>query len=256
MTTLSIKRTHLITSVASFAALYAVLLLIPTFPIIGIPGAHFPLADAITPVYGIILGPIVGPISVVIANFFTYIVKPSFFGLGFLPEFFGIVVVALILRGNYIKAFAIYLVLLLTFVLHPLALPIISVKIGGANVTLPYHWLHIVTLALLAPPITKKVRWWVREPTNHTRLVIGTAILSLTCVMTMHSTGGVLWMTLYGNLLKTIAEEAFPEIWSMVFWLYPIERAFMTFVATIVGVPVVKVLAAAKLPLLKELISR
>lgn len=242
------NRTRLISITASFAALYAVLLMIPTFPIIGIPGAHFPLADALTPLYGFILGPVAGPLSVVLGNLLTYfITKPSFLGLGFLPEFIGVLILSLVLKGRYLIAFIVYLSVLLAFILHPLALLTISFTIGSTRITLPYHWLHILALILISPPISKKASKWLREPKGGLELTVGVALLSLVCVMAMHSTGSVLWMSIHGYLLRTIPFEAFPKIWGVVFWLYPAERLFMTLISTLVTTPIIKILRSAKI---------
>ena len=43
-------KARVVASIAIFAVLYAVLRLIPTFPIIGISDAFFPLSDIIVPI--------------------------------------------------------------------------------------------------------------------------------------------------------------------------------------------------------------
>src|SRR5206468_1745767 len=72
---------------ASFSALYAVLRSIPTYPMLGIPGATFKAGDIIAPLYGILLGPVLGSISIAFGTtmaFFTG-APPIFLGLDFLP---------------------------------------------------------------------------------------------------------------------------------------------------------------------------
>ena len=62
------RNTKTIALIAIFAALYAALRIIPTVPMIG-TGATFHLSDILAPLYGILLGPYVGGISIIIGTF-------------------------------------------------------------------------------------------------------------------------------------------------------------------------------------------
>ena len=42
--------------IASFAVIYAIMRILPSFPVIGAPGAIFALADILVPIYAIIFG--------------------------------------------------------------------------------------------------------------------------------------------------------------------------------------------------------
>jgi hypothetical protein len=77
----------MIASIAVFSALYAVLRIMQTIPMIGAQGASFSLSDVLAPLYGIILGPFGGGASVVIGTFLAMAMgKPVIFlGLDFLP---------------------------------------------------------------------------------------------------------------------------------------------------------------------------
>ena len=62
-------KTKIIALVSIFTALYAVLRIIPTVPMIGSSGNWFSVSDVIAPLYGIILGPYIGGLSIIIGTF-------------------------------------------------------------------------------------------------------------------------------------------------------------------------------------------
>lgn len=59
----------MVVSIAIFSALYAVLRLIQTVSMVGVPEARFSITDAFAPLYGILLGPYVGGLSVILGTF-------------------------------------------------------------------------------------------------------------------------------------------------------------------------------------------
>jgi biotin transporter BioY len=71
---------------AIFAAIYAVFRIIPLGPMIGL-SASFSLSDSLAPLFGIILGPYLGGLSVIIGTFSAMALgkAPIFLGLDFLP---------------------------------------------------------------------------------------------------------------------------------------------------------------------------
>lgn len=67
------------------AALYYILLFLPGLPIIGTP-ASMDIGAALSPVFGLILGPIAGPMAVLLGNTIkTLTPTPSPYGLPFVP---------------------------------------------------------------------------------------------------------------------------------------------------------------------------
>ena len=66
--TKSAPKTKIIAIMSIFTAIYAILRIIPTVPMIGASGAYFSLSDIVAPLYGLILGPYIGGLSVIIGS--------------------------------------------------------------------------------------------------------------------------------------------------------------------------------------------
>jgi len=71
--------TNRLALISSFAAVYAVIRILPTFPMLGVSGSTFAAADIIAPLYGVILGPIIWPISVILGTFLGFLGRPPTF---------------------------------------------------------------------------------------------------------------------------------------------------------------------------------
>ncbi|MEJ5292068.1 MAG: hypothetical protein WHS82_00555 [Candidatus Methanosuratincola sp.] len=67
------------------AAVYAVVTLLPGFPVIGAPGSEIDLARSLEPIYGIIMGPYFGPLSAFLGAVLGKIVSGESAGLLFTP---------------------------------------------------------------------------------------------------------------------------------------------------------------------------
>ena len=66
--------------ISSFSVIYAVFRIIPSFPVVGVPGASFSLGDVLVPIYGIFLGPTVGFASIMLGTFLGFVFgKPPIF---------------------------------------------------------------------------------------------------------------------------------------------------------------------------------
>ena len=102
MASRSLSKSNSIMLVASLAAVYAILRIIPTFPLLGVPGAYFSVSDVIASLYGILLGPYLGPLSIMLGTFIGYFAgkPPVFLGLDFLPAAINSIVVGFVMRGK------------------------------------------------------------------------------------------------------------------------------------------------------------
>ena len=155
------NKTKVIASIAIFSALYSVLRILPTVPMIGAQGASFSVSDVIAPIYGILLGPYVGGAAVIIGTFLGMALgKPVvFLGLDFLPALVNAVALGFLVRRKWWPVVGLYAVLLAVFLLNPLTT--LSINVGG--VAIPFAWLHIATLIVLVSPLGYKAGKWVRE---------------------------------------------------------------------------------------------
>ena len=220
--------TKTIAIISIFTALYAVLRIIPTMPMIGSSGNWFSISDVIAPIYGIILGPLAGGLSTILGTFVAMAMgRPVIFiFLDFLPATVAAVSVGLLIKNKWIYAVGLNVALLAAFLIHPNTSVFVDYSIGGTTVTLPFAWLHIVTLIVLISPLGRKVAQWVKTQ-DTTKIVMGIAIMFFIGTMMQHLMGNLLFETILA---------------------YPIERLVLVVVGTIVGTPLIRVLKKTFLP--------
>ena len=227
---------------AIFAALYAVLRAIQTVPMIGVPGASFSLSDILAPIYGIILGPYVGGLSVLIGTFTAMSVKPPvFLGLDFLPGFVNAVALGFLVRRKWLPVIALNISLLLAFVLNPLTLVFVSVPLGSTNLSFPFMWLHIVALIILISPLGLMATKWI-EKSRASLAIAGFAILTFIGTMMQHLMGNILYENIFVYATNFMTPQSLALRWQAVFFLYPWERLILVVLAVLVGVPLIRAL--------------
>jgi hypothetical protein len=243
------RRSSRVAAVALFGALYAVLrLVVLPFPVLG-GGVTFPVADIAASLYGLILGPLSGGLGVVLGTFLGFALgRPVTFAfLDFLPATVNAVGVGLAVRGRASWSAGLFLLLLGLFIVHPLALPVVDLDPALPGVLIPFNWMHFVALALLVSPLRTRAVTALRA--RGVGMSWSVALLNFVGTMMQHVTGGLLFAAVRGGLLGLVAPEAFPAIWTTIFWVYPGERAFIVALATVVGVPVLRsVLGLGPLP--------
>lgn len=244
--------TRQIALTAIFSAIYAVLRIIPTVPMIGVAGVTFSLSDILAPLYGIILGPYIGGTSVIIGTFTAMSAKPPIFlGLDFLPAFVNAVALGFLVRKKWLPVIVLNSVLLLAFVLNPLTLNFVSIPFGNTNVLFPFMWLHIVALIVLLSPLGLKAGQWI-ETIRSKKAIAGFAILAFIGTMMQHLMGNILYENIFVHVTHFMSPESLAVRWNLVFFLYPWERLVLIILAVIVGVPLFRVLKKTLLPQAKS----
>ncbi len=245
------RNTKTIALIAIFAALYAALRIIPTVPMIG-TGATFHLSDILAPLYGILLGPYVGGISIIIGTFVAIgLGTPvAFFGLDFLPAFIVAISLGFLVRGKWLAVVILNALLLVAYAVNPLTSNFISTPWG----TIPYLWMHIAAFIVLLSPLGRRAGQWVKSPRTST-ITAGFVILAFIGTMMQHLMGGILYEVVLGQLTQTVLKSAYPGIWNFVFYIYPLERLALIIGAVIVGVPVTRILLKSIFPPDKKTVS-
>jgi uncharacterized membrane protein len=225
--------------IAIFTALYAVLRVVPTLPMIGSSGNWFSLSDVIAPIYGIVLGPITGGISIVLGTFLGMVMgRPVvFMFLDFLPATVGAVSLGLLMKKKWIYAVVLNVILLAAFLIHPNT----SVFVNYSGFLLPFAWLHIVALCVLISPIGRKLTSWVNT-NDATKIAVGIAIMFFVGTMMQHLMGNLLYETIMAEPLGFIPVASYPANWALIFPIYPIERLILIIIGTLVGTPLLRVL--------------
>jgi len=209
---------------------------------IGASGASFSLSDIIAPLYGLILGPYTGGLSVIMGSLIAFFGKPPvFMGLDFLPATVAAVSLGLLIKRQRILVIALNIVLLIAFLLHPNTSVFVNVPLSDITIPLPFAWLHIVALILLISPLGRKAVEWVSTLTA-TKAATGIAILFFVGTMMQHLTGNLLFETIMAQPIGGIPVEGYPDIWASIFFVYPIERAALVILGTIIGTPLLRIL--------------
>ena len=235
-------RTKIIASVAIFSALYGVIRLIPLGPMIGL-SASFSVSDSLAPLYGIILGPFTGGISIVIGTFLAMALgkAPVFLGLDFLPALVNAVVLGFLVKRKWKAVVLLNLALIIIFLLSPYSLLLVEIPIGSGTLSFPFIWMHIVALIVLISPLRSKAISWI-ESLKTAYLPWGLAIVAFIGTMMQHITGNLVFELTWGAPIGGLTAEAFQGIWTVAFFAYPVERAVIVLITVLVGVPVVRIL--------------
>jgi hypothetical protein len=221
--------------------------MIPTFAMIGISGVAFSLADVVAPLFGIILGPYAGAMSVILGTFLSFgFGRPMvFLGLDFLPGAVDALIVGLLVQGKRRIATTLYTIIFAAFLMHPYTAIFVPISIPYFGIkSFFYPWLHLVALLVLISPLSKMAANWVNGG-SLVNLAPGILILVFIGTYAQHLIGALLYETVLG-LFVGAAPDVFHLVWTTVFWLYPFERTFIIIVSTLIGVPLIKALKLSR----------
>ena len=235
-------RTKIIASVAIFSALYGVIRLVPLGPMIGL-SASFSVSDSLAPLYGIILGPFTGGISIVLGTFLAMALgkAPVFLGLDFLPALVNAFSLGLLAKRKWKPVVVLNVALLVIFLIVPYSLLLVEVPLGASAFVFPFVWLHVVALIVLISPLRSIAISWI-ENLKATYLPWGLAIVAFIGTMMQHLTGNLVFELTWGQPIGGLTTEGFHGIWTVAFFAYPIERAVLVLITALVGVPLVRIL--------------
>jgi uncharacterized membrane protein len=203
--------------IAVWAALIAVVTLVPAFPMIG-TGATFSVSAALVPLAGILFGPIPGAICAAIGAFIGQLIAPHtvFFGpLSFLIPTLNALCAGFAMQKRWYVPLVVILVLSLVWFAFPL---------GRSVWFTPLIW----TLGIGA----SLVGWfagsdWLGSD-NRAELFAGVFLAAMCGTIVDHNFGS-LWALIMFKLPR--------EIWLAVLPLAPVERTLFSLGSAIVGTP-------------------
>ena len=224
--------TRSLATIAAFAALYALLDLIPVSRLVG-NITFLTMAETFSPLAGMVLGPFEGGVSVVIGTFAaTALGKPlGFDGLDFIPGVAAAVTGGLAFRGNVKGTAALSLAMFAAYMVSPLSAPFVSV--GGVPV--PYLWMHFLSLAVFVAVSYLRASGW--RPMSWEVSIASVVFVS---TMNAHVAGALMTEYVYVYVDHIYTAASIVGLWSIVFYLYPVERAFFTIVGSIIAVGVLR----------------
>ena len=128
-------------AIAVFAAIYAVLSLVPVSRLVG-NLSFLTMAEVFSPLAGMVLGPLEGGLAVLVGTFVGIALghPMAFDGLDFIPGVVSAITAGFAMRGRVKVAAALALAMYLVYMLDPLSATVVDV--GGVPV--PFLWMHML----------------------------------------------------------------------------------------------------------------
>ncbi len=216
---------------ASFAGLYAVLSLLPAFKILG--GDGFINSSAfVEPVIGVVLGPYVGSLSVLIGRSIAHILVPSS-PLGPFSPIPGVVTAfsaGMVSRGKWYVSALLLFGLIATFLAY---------SPNHIAPVFPYYiWLHLIAGAVLVLSSRVKLICPPFHGMRAERLLTGLVMTFFPSTMAGQLAGTLVWEFLIG--------EAVTGVWKAfgmtIMLAFPVERTLITIIACFLGATLIKAL--------------
>lgn len=236
------SRTKIVASVVVFSALYTILRHIQIIPMIGVPAGKFSASDALAPLYGIILGPYAGGLSVTLGTFLAIASGRSvaFLGLDFLPALANAVAIGSLIRRKWGPVVVLNAVLLLLFLLSPYSLLLVPIPLGSTTSWVPFAWLHIIAFMVLISPLGRKAAQWI-ETLKMPRITIALVILAFIGTMMQHLTGNLVYQLVLGPISGAKPGDL-TGFWLSIFFVYPWERLVLVLLTVVIGTPLIRAL--------------
>ena len=222
-----------LTLTASLAAVYTVFRAIPISKLIGTTG-NITAAGMIAPIIGIMLEPAYGITSVFTGTMIASLVPGNpitFSGLGFAPGALNVAMVSLAVRNRRVEASMMFLIVLGLFVINPYTR--FFVGAGEFSPPIPYLWMHFAAFLVLISPLSTNLRVNLTA-SKYRDVLIAVLVLAFTGTMIEHATGGILYAAIVGK--GAVAS------WPAIFLVYPFERLVLVIGATLICVPLVRLL--------------
>jgi hypothetical protein len=222
--------TRRLATIAIFAAIYAVLSLIPVSRLVG-NVSFLTMAEVFSPLVGMVLGPFEGGLTVFVGTFAAIALgKPvGFDGLDFIPGVIAAVTAGYAMKGKVRIAAALSLVMYAIFTLDPLSSPAIFV----GSVPIPFLWMHMLSLVVFVSLfyMQKSGISFASEA-----VVIGSIVFIST--MNAHVAGAIMYENVLVRINHAIAPTSILGLWNIIFYAYPIERSFFAAIGSILAIGV------------------
>jgi uncharacterized membrane protein len=220
-----------------FSALYVLFSFVSLFPVIGSVGMFITLASILAPLIGILLGPYVGAMAVTIGGFLGWsITQTGAFGfVSFVPGACTAFASGLLYDGKRIPYVFMYVLLFLTMALYP--------TIGPAWLYPYYLWFQLIGLVVLASPLASIAVNFIRSD-SFARLTFGLGIISLMATLIGQIAGSLMFEFTRWPIIYPQIEYWRIAQWQFLTFIYPLERGIISFLAMLIGTPLIKALRA------------
>lgn len=217
--------------IVCFAAVYAVFAAIPIFQILGMPNASITAAAMTAPIIGMLLGPYMGTLSVVLGGTVSF--SFGFFSpMSFVSGIFASLCAGLLYNGKRAWCFLVYLLSLMMLSFYPF--------IGPAWLFPLYSWFQVVVLLLLVSPLESLAI------KNLKSAKISSCFLSFVVSLTSTLVGQI-----SGSFTALAIIPSLASAWLLNFQVltvqYPIERIVIAVGSALIGVPLFRILQSSNL---------
>jgi hypothetical protein len=216
--------------IAVFAALQAVVSLLPFTLTIGVTG-QITLGVITAPLIGILAGPLVGGGAVMIGSLIAGFLNPAgaLFGVvSFVPPAIGAIGAGFVRSAKGYLAGLMIVASVLVFYSHPY----------GREVMF-YPWLQLIAAVIALLPLSKIYREGFGSTTIK-KITPVFVIAAFVGTLSDHASGSAMGVWYFSAFLG-------PEIWKAIAFVYPIERIVATILCSVVGIPVYQRLKATGL---------
>ena len=225
--------TKRLTLTAVLAAVYTVGSFLPGFPMMGASGT-IDLVRALEMGYGILLGPVYGPLAALLGALIGKFLSGGGFGMFMVPLAPVSAFTAAVLSRprvyrakGWMYAAAIISALCLGWYLTPT---------GRAVYYFPF-W-HLIGLGMVLLLRGKLADLLISE--NRAHLTLGVALSSYAATIAGHMLGNLIFVALGPSLLG-IPSPALTSIFAGLFWISPVERITITALSTLIMAPIILV---------------
>ena len=228
------RRSALVASAASFAAIYAVLGAFPVSRLLLGSGNFLTASNFVTSLAGMVFGPVTGGLAVLVGDLIDsyagYLTLGPVGAAVISADLATAVTAGLAFAGRRKAAMVVPLAVLAMYLVDPL-----SVLFVGP---VPFAWLHMLSFGALALLLVLEGRGKLSKLSPV--FVTGVSLASLLCGQL---TGTLVGQELTVRVFGTMSEEAWRGLVNLFFPLYPVERVFFAVVGSLVAIPVLRALS-------------
>lgn len=233
------RRAALVATASVFAALYALLGLIPLSKFV--LGTGFLTASkVIAPLVGMLFGPVLGGAISLLGNVIAFAIAGQFSSgivrFDTLAADLAVVATAgFAYTGRRVLALGFPLAVVVLYSIDPLSVTFVG--------PVPFYWLHLVSFGLLGFALVLERR--KKLGLLHPAFVASVTLASL---MAGQLTGTFVGQSMYVRVYHLYAESTWRNMIGFVFAAYPLERIFYAIAGTLVSLPTMRALSRMRKP--------
>jgi len=230
------KNRQTIALISCFASLYAIFGLWPLSPVVGAVGKNITVAAVMAPLIGVILGPYIGVLTVLIGGIVGLTIAQigPFGPLSFLTGVAAAFCSGMLYQRRRLICAVVYLTLLLIFAFYPV--------VGPAWLYPYFMWLQVIGFVVLVSPLqSKAVERMRRNPNSFGGLTLGAATTFFVATLFSHLVGSIMFEAFYWPTIIP-AVETWRSNWQIITFVYPAERIIITIAAALIGTALIKAL--------------